>query len=308
MATPLLQLGSYQFGIDTAAHESLDRTDAYRWVGQDRLLREVAYQYVGPGDRKITLPGTIYPHFRGGLKQLDAMRAEAERGTPLMLTDGLGKVLGKWVILSVKETQSVFLPGGAPRKIDFSLELASYGEDNPGERAAPTSTRSSFGDYNGVAPVSLNPALAFDPNSAQKLLDTVNNYDFAPQAVGSGFSFGQLMGIAQAAVNQDYVGAVMGAFGLAGAASSEWAQVGLSAVAMGQAFAQGRGPEAVAIGLEQLAGLGPGVGPVVQSIAGAAAAPTLQSLVNSAATLTGLLDRDPFITGQVRTQLTGGGN
>ncbi|TAN72313.1 MAG: hypothetical protein EPN20_03760 [Magnetospirillum sp.] len=61
--------------------------------------------------------------------QLDAMRAEAGKGKPLMLVDGLGRVWGKYCITKVHERQSALLGNGAPLKVDFSLDLVLYGDD-----------------------------------------------------------------------------------------------------------------------------------------------------------------------------------
>ncbi|MEZ0576955.1 phage tail protein, partial [Halodesulfovibrio aestuarii] len=62
------------------------------------------------------------------------MRREAEKGTPLMLTDLCGLIdvnqnaLGYWCITSIKEKRSDFLPAGIPQKIEFTLELKFFGE------------------------------------------------------------------------------------------------------------------------------------------------------------------------------------
>jgi hypothetical protein len=47
----------------------------------------------------------------------------------MMLVDGLGWVWERWVIIAVEERKSVFLPGGAPRKIEFTVRLRAYGAD-----------------------------------------------------------------------------------------------------------------------------------------------------------------------------------
>lgn len=125
----LLTLGSYQFGMSTAAHDSMVRTRKYRWVQQQRLSREPASQYVGPGDTTIELKGSIYPHFRGGLGQIDDMKDEADQGTPLTLVDGRGNNLGQFCIKTLKDTETRFIGEGQPRRIDFSMSLQSYGAD-----------------------------------------------------------------------------------------------------------------------------------------------------------------------------------
>ena len=128
----MLQLGGtdgFQFSIATAAYQNLRRVSEYRWPAQERLCREPARQFVGPGSDTVELDGTILPHFRGGLRQTERLRELAAQGEPLELVDGLGFLHGTWVITSVEERRSVFFRDGAPRRIEFQLNLAYYGED-----------------------------------------------------------------------------------------------------------------------------------------------------------------------------------
>lgn len=129
MPEVMMALGGYRFAIGTAAFQTLRRATEYRWAQMNRIGRRPAMQYVGPGVESIDLDGVIYPHFRGGLRQVEAMRAEARLGLPLMLVSGTGYGLGRWVIVSVEETGSVFLSNGAPRKIEFRLSIKHYGDD-----------------------------------------------------------------------------------------------------------------------------------------------------------------------------------
>lgn len=125
----MMQLGEYQFGIESAVYEQLRRSTAYRWQGQDRIGRRPAQQFAGVGQETISLTGRIYPFYKGGLGQLDKLRAEAGQGEPRILVDGLGRIWGKWAVTRIDETQSTLMPDGVPEKIDFSLELVRYGED-----------------------------------------------------------------------------------------------------------------------------------------------------------------------------------
>lgn len=125
----MMGLGPFRFSLSTAAYQSLERSDEYRWVSQDRIGRHPAMQYVGAGHTSFTLSGTIYPAFRGGLGQLDTMRAVAALGEPNILVSGLGRIFGTFVILGVDETQTFFLDNGAPRKQEFNIDLKSYGPD-----------------------------------------------------------------------------------------------------------------------------------------------------------------------------------
>lgn len=125
----LMKLGDYQFSIDSAAYQRLSRRSEYRWAAQSRIGRPPAQQFMGPGTDTLTLDGTIYPYFKGGLTQINAMREEAGKGTPLMLVDGRGYVWRHWVINQVEETQQLFFEDGTPQRIEFRMQLSRYGED-----------------------------------------------------------------------------------------------------------------------------------------------------------------------------------
>ncbi|MGP3725627.1 phage tail protein [Cereibacter sphaeroides] len=124
-----MALGSFRFGVNRAGYQSFSRSASWRWEAQDRLGRAPALQYLGPGSDEITLEGVIYPHFRGGLRQVELMRLVAGGGQPMILVDGLGWVRERWVIATVEERKSLFLADGAPREIEFTLGLRAYGSD-----------------------------------------------------------------------------------------------------------------------------------------------------------------------------------
>lgn len=130
MSETMMALGSYRFSIDSAAYQELKHSQAYRWQAQERLQRRPAMQFLGAGEESIELSGVIYPHFKGGLEQLDTMRAEANKGQPLLLVDGLGFVWGQWVITQIDEGQSFIQGNGQPLKQSFQLKLVNYGADN----------------------------------------------------------------------------------------------------------------------------------------------------------------------------------
>jgi phage protein U len=133
----MMQLGSFQFGITTAAFQSLQRTNEWRWPSQDRIGKPPVLQYVGQGSETITLPGVIYPEWRGGLGQMDAMRAIAGQGEPLTMIDGRGRTMGLWVIERIEEKQAVFADAGVARKVEFTLQLRRFFEtENAGVASA----------------------------------------------------------------------------------------------------------------------------------------------------------------------------
>lgn len=131
MTEVMMKLGSdYQFALSTAAYSQLRRSCEYRWPSQDRLGRLPARQFTGPGADTIALEGVIYPHFKGGLGQIESMRKIAGKGKALRLVDSRGAHWELWCIERIEETRSVFFANGDPRRIEFNLTLGRYGEED----------------------------------------------------------------------------------------------------------------------------------------------------------------------------------
>ena len=125
----MLGLGDFRFEIATAAYQKLSLNQSWRWPGQARINRDPALQFVGRDTGEMVLDGVIYPSFKGGISQMDAMRKLADQGRPQMLVDGVGRVWGKWVITEIGDTRTLFTADGQPRKLEFSLKLRAYGFD-----------------------------------------------------------------------------------------------------------------------------------------------------------------------------------
>lgn len=126
MAETMMRLGTYRFALGTAAYQQLTRTTDYRWARQERIGRHDALQFTGYGPESVELRGVIYPHFRGGLAQLNRMRNTASWGIPLPLISGTGRILGFWCIERVTEVQETFARRGAPLKQEFDMRLTRY--------------------------------------------------------------------------------------------------------------------------------------------------------------------------------------
>lgn len=122
----MLRLGSFSFGINTAAYQRLCRSATYCWPVQERFCQPDALQYTGPGQESICLSGVILPAYRGGTGQLDRLRSLAATGQPQLMVSGLGAVMGRWVIENVDEEQSTFAAAGMPRRQEFTLKLRRY--------------------------------------------------------------------------------------------------------------------------------------------------------------------------------------
>lgn len=125
----MLALGEFRFEIATTAYQKLAYSQSWRWPEQARITREPALQFMGKNAAEIDLEGVIYPSFKGGLGQIETLRTMADRGEPLSLVDGLGRVWERWVITELSDTRTLFADDGQPRKLEFRVKLKAYGED-----------------------------------------------------------------------------------------------------------------------------------------------------------------------------------
>ena len=307
MARPLFQLGDFQFDLPNGVPQTLDRTAEFRWEQQDRLLRDPALQFLGPGAQEITLDGVLLPGLSGTQSTMETLRTLAARGEPLMLTNGNGRVFGRWAIRQIREGQGTFAPGGGARQISFSIALGRYVEDNPGQAASPLALANSSAPSGTLAQLAAGvgqftaPGGAFEAISLNGL-SSLAALPVSPQAAGLGF--GQVAAIARAITNRDYVGAALGAFGLAGLDPQQvtgWLGQGINAVQLVEQVAQGRGAPAIAVALDALR---PAASGALQAIGGSGpAGAALGDMVRNAATITTILDVDPFTTAAVREAL-----
>lgn len=125
----MLQIGDFQFAISTAAYQSLTKTYQWVWAETDRFGQLGTLQYTGKKLPKITLAGAIYPIlWNVGTGQVDALVAIANKAEPLLLTSGLGDVLGYWCIEKLTDNQSEFTDDGIVKKHSFTLDIKYYGK------------------------------------------------------------------------------------------------------------------------------------------------------------------------------------
>lgn len=128
----LLGLGPFIFYATWPSFNKLKHKVPIRWVGQERIGRRPAMQFLGPGEEEVTLEGVFYPQALGGLEMLIAMQEAARQGVICDLVAVTGEVFGPWVIKEVANENQFFTPTGSPRKVDFTINLHAYGDDGLG--------------------------------------------------------------------------------------------------------------------------------------------------------------------------------
>jgi uncharacterized protein len=141
---------------DTPGFETMQRDSQYTWVSNDRLSRDPAMQFTGPGEEHFVVEGRMFPYHFGGLSTIQRLRDAGRAGKPYILVrfyplkdeldakENIANLvaknnvvwgcenLGNVVIKRVRTVESKIGAVGIPHKIDFTLELTRYGDDvNP---------------------------------------------------------------------------------------------------------------------------------------------------------------------------------
>lgn len=126
----LYHLGEFTFAPATRGdnvHE-VSRSSEARLAPQELIGRPPPVQWLGPSAGAVQLTGLILPEYRGGLGQIEAMHAATADGMARVLVSGYGAYFGLFFIKKVSEKQRYLTPGGAPRKIEFQIDLLKTDE------------------------------------------------------------------------------------------------------------------------------------------------------------------------------------
>jgi phage protein U len=128
----LMALGLFLFQIPTLAHDELQRKTDWRFARSARVGARDAVQFLGAGDEKISLSGSVYAEITDGRVSLDQLREMADQGEALPLLDGSGLVFGSFVIEAIDERHAGLMADGRPLRIDFAIDLLRV-DDPAGE-------------------------------------------------------------------------------------------------------------------------------------------------------------------------------
>lgn len=125
----MMILGLYVFGMKTTPYQQLQKQIGWRHPSTSRVGKSPARQFIGKGDSIITLSGVLYPELTGGKISLMALEMMGDSGKAWPLIEGTGLYYGLYVIEGMTQTDSIFFPDGAPRKIEFSMKLTRVDDD-----------------------------------------------------------------------------------------------------------------------------------------------------------------------------------
>jgi len=119
----LMSLGMFVFGMDTLPYQSLLHSMEWRHGEQERHHARPAMQFNGPGPETITITGLLVPEVAGDNGSFETLQAMGDTGDDQPLMDGLGRILGHFVILRIEQEHRTILAGGLPRQKGFAIEL-----------------------------------------------------------------------------------------------------------------------------------------------------------------------------------------
>lgn len=119
----LMALGMFVFDADTLLYDAMERQRAWRHGRTERFRARAASQFLGPGDDKITISGTLVQELVGQYSAITTLAHMADAGEAYLLMRGDGMIFGKYTIDSMTERHSAIFINGAPRVVGFSLEL-----------------------------------------------------------------------------------------------------------------------------------------------------------------------------------------
>ncbi len=133
MSEVMLAIGNYEFSVDAAEYQELEKKHSWRWLTHQRVNQKSASQFQGSNASEINLTGIIYIEKAEDAKQLPKMKSEGDKGEPLRLISGssaLGRDWGLWCMTELNEKHVHHLPDGTSMKQTFTIRLIEYGEDN----------------------------------------------------------------------------------------------------------------------------------------------------------------------------------
>ncbi len=117
-------LGMFVFTQKTIPFQTLDRESNWRHPTNSVVGGMPKTQFTGKDGEKITISGRLMPEITGGRFSIKMLELMADSGGSFPLIDGATfELVGFFVIESLSETRSEMFGDGAPRAIDFTLNL-----------------------------------------------------------------------------------------------------------------------------------------------------------------------------------------
>ncbi|AYN26400.1 phage tail protein [Buttiauxella sp. 3AFRM03] len=135
----MMTLGDFNFNIDDATYQSIQRSLSWRWVEQQRFGQRDSLQYTGKSTPVISFSGEVYTDNRRispqlskmfvGTQPVNELSLLGDVATPKLLISGTGEILGYWVVSEFSDTADRFLMAGIPKHQQFTMTIKYYGDN-----------------------------------------------------------------------------------------------------------------------------------------------------------------------------------
>lgn len=180
-------LGSLVFGVPSLSAAEAVRVARYRWSAKDVVGGSPEFQWLGPGEDKLTLSGASLVAAAGTDDAVAALRNAASAGEALPLADGGGRVLGKWALQSVEERRRGIRADGIPAHIEWRLELTLV--EPPGTSANRSRARQLFAADRAEVAAAVEKIELLRAPVKEELAENVRAVDRARELVREGLSW-----------------------------------------------------------------------------------------------------------------------
>ncbi|MDH2998093.1 oxidoreductase [Pasteurellaceae bacterium LFhippo2] len=120
----MMSLGYFVFTRQTIPYQNTSREMSWSHPSNERIGKMPVSQFTGKAGETITIDGTLMPEVTGGRFSMMALELMAEQGNAYPLISGSSFMIQGWfVIESISQNATQFFADGAPRQIDFSMQL-----------------------------------------------------------------------------------------------------------------------------------------------------------------------------------------
>lgn len=120
-----MALGDFVFGLGSGfPYEGLSRKTTGGWVNMDIISSKPFTQNTGQDLETLRLNGKA--QLAAGMAKVGQLRAMANARAPYVLVDGLGRVWGRWKIMTVNEEQRRIIDDGTATLLEWTLELEEF--------------------------------------------------------------------------------------------------------------------------------------------------------------------------------------
>ena len=119
----LYMIGPLQFEVFPLNVHEMSHDLGADFAPKDVIGAARPREFTGEADEQIRFSGRLFPHFSGGLGELEALKMMARSGAPYPLMRGDGMMMG-WFLIDKLSTKSSYLDGqGIGRQIEFDMNL-----------------------------------------------------------------------------------------------------------------------------------------------------------------------------------------